>query len=51
MLSTPTLTLHGRAGSIGFSQAIEPADEEGPQLEKLVAAIEKAVSRYPEEDQ
>jgi hypothetical protein len=51
MLSTPTLTLHGRLGSLGYTQAIDPREEEEPQLEKLAAAIEKAASRYPEEVQ
>jgi hypothetical protein len=49
MLSTPTLTLHGRFGSLGYTQAIDPREEEKPQLEELAAAIEKAASRYPEE--
>jgi hypothetical protein len=49
MLSTPSLSLHGRFGSLGYSQAIDPREEEKPQLEKLAAAIEKVASRYPEE--
>jgi hypothetical protein len=50
MLSTPALTLHGRFGSLGYTQAIDPREEEKPQLEKLAAAIERAAARYPEEN-
>jgi len=43
IIAMPTLKLHGKAGSIGYAQGIEPPPEQQPEIEDFVAAINKAV--------
>ena len=43
LLAQPTITFMGTKGALGYTRAIEPPDEQRPEIETFVAAVNKAI--------
>ncbi|MBK5110408.1 MAG: hypothetical protein JJE10_03470 [Thermoleophilia bacterium] len=50
VFSAPCLRFGGRAGSTGWTQVIDPREEDRPKLQEFAAAVEAAASDNPEEE-
>ena len=43
LLAQPAITFTGTKGALGYNRAIEPPDEQQPEIEAFVAAVNKAI--------
>lgn len=43
LLSQPALTFKGGKGTLGYNRAIEPPEEQQPEIENFVAAVNDAI--------
>ncbi|MBN8866204.1 MAG: hypothetical protein J0H98_01500 [Solirubrobacterales bacterium] len=43
LMSQPAITFKGRNGALGYNRAIEPPDQQQPEIENFVAAVNDAI--------
>ena len=45
LIAQPNITFPGRGGGMGYTQAIEPPDEQRPELENFAARVTASAAR------